>query len=787
MAVSNSTDRFNGVLASKAIKVPVKRAATTPIATLSGAVTVDLYTFGDGDRILLTAQTNPVENGIWVTSASSAWERAPDFDGSRDATANTLITAERSGVASPLMWRLSSPTTDPVRIGTDSLTFVEYFDPDAPAAADLQAVTDVGNTTDNAIVLTDAAGRTLTIEQTSNPANMTVAQGTGPTVPSGIQFLGGLVEYYFDNTIRVANGLNAQGNGIIRAQNSGATESIAMQHDETVGRLETVGGSVNLLLSATSDLVLTDGRFRVENTATDYIEFDSAGNVSTIDFGSLVNDLQIGGSSNITRTKLAYAGSLAVLETNAAPADEAAYGQIWVRNDAPNTLMFTDDAGSDYVIAGGLRAQAAGLDTYEYEFSTATGDADPGAGVIRFNNVTPASVTALYIDDVDIGGLAVGDDMISELLAADVVKITSTTDPEKSFKFVLSAAAVDATGYWRLTGVMERVGALPLANEALAIHFTREPNVERGTAATDILEWSATDGWVPAPAVRTHSQGIHIAGSAGNDDPFIGFYSNAFATRQAFIQQTNTGAMNIKSEINSGGVVLAGFDSVGGNATMGVFEPDAAVDLYYDNSIRFSTLAAGISVRGSLDNAIGGVQNAQMLLMDDSGDVRADLGFPNSATLYLRNLNHGGALIIQAEDALGNARTILNASPDGSTVIRGDSVWQLQATETGLVNLARTAAGIVTLYSDGNTDAENRYLNFAHQDGTQRGRVGYFSGPQLQIYNQVHGGNIVLVAEQVTTGNIRRAMEIDPDGDVDVWAVVTCSATKTMLPPWTWL
>lgn len=42
------------------------------------------------------------------------------------------------------------------------------------------------------------------------------------------------------------------------------------------------------------------------------------------------------------------AGSLMVNEGASAPADIAAFGQYWVKNDVPNTPWFTDDAGNDY-------------------------------------------------------------------------------------------------------------------------------------------------------------------------------------------------------------------------------------------------------------------------------------------------------------------------------------------------------------------------------------------------------------------------------------------------------
>ena len=50
-------------------------------------------------------------------------------------------------------------------------------------------------------------------------------------------------------------------------------------------------------------------------------------------------------------------GVLGLVEIAAAPVDTVSVGQFWVRNDVPNTPMFTDDLGTDFVlnaISGGL-------------------------------------------------------------------------------------------------------------------------------------------------------------------------------------------------------------------------------------------------------------------------------------------------------------------------------------------------------------------------------------------------------------------------------------------------
>jgi len=86
---------------------------------------------------------------------------------------------------------------------------------------------------------------------------------------------------------------------------------------------------------------------------TDYVTFSHDG----VDFNSaatLTTDWNITG---ITRFKLN--GVVTLQERAAAPGDEAAYGQYWVRNDVPNTPMFTRDDGTDVVLGLGTGASTA--------------------------------------------------------------------------------------------------------------------------------------------------------------------------------------------------------------------------------------------------------------------------------------------------------------------------------------------------------------------------------------------------------------------------------------------
>jgi hypothetical protein len=86
---TQQTDRFYGVSGGLAVKSPCV-AATTSNITLSGLQTIGTVVLAAGDRVLVAAQTDKTENGIYIAS-TTAWQRAADFDGNRDVVPGTMI------------------------------------------------------------------------------------------------------------------------------------------------------------------------------------------------------------------------------------------------------------------------------------------------------------------------------------------------------------------------------------------------------------------------------------------------------------------------------------------------------------------------------------------------------------------------------------------------------------------------------------------------------------------------------------------------------------------------
>lgn len=117
--VSTAVSRVNGVSTSVAVKAPVHAVATTNVV-LNGLQTVGGVAL-DGDtlyRVLLTAQTDTIENGIWDADTGN-WSRSADFDGTGDVVKGTIVVAPNS---SPMYYyRVTS--NDPVVPGTSTITF----------------------------------------------------------------------------------------------------------------------------------------------------------------------------------------------------------------------------------------------------------------------------------------------------------------------------------------------------------------------------------------------------------------------------------------------------------------------------------------------------------------------------------------------------------------------------------------------------------------------------------------------------------------------------------------
>lgn len=119
------------------------RVATTTNLTLSGPQTVDGVAVQVGDRVLVRAQTDARQNGLYVV-ASGAWTRAPDAALDSQVTPGLAVFVEEGTQYHDTVWLL---TTDaPIVLGTTPLTFTQVATADVLQAG--AGLTRTGNTFD---------------------------------------------------------------------------------------------------------------------------------------------------------------------------------------------------------------------------------------------------------------------------------------------------------------------------------------------------------------------------------------------------------------------------------------------------------------------------------------------------------------------------------------------------------------------------------------------------------------------------------------------------------------
>lgn len=122
----NATSRTGNIFEDVAIKAAVRLASTSVSLTLEGEQPLDGFTAVDGDRVLLTAQTDPTENGIWQVS-TGLWHRPTDARNNTDFIDGTLVPVSRGNMNAGMLFMLRC-TDSPIVIDTSELVFIAQTD-----------------------------------------------------------------------------------------------------------------------------------------------------------------------------------------------------------------------------------------------------------------------------------------------------------------------------------------------------------------------------------------------------------------------------------------------------------------------------------------------------------------------------------------------------------------------------------------------------------------------------------------------------------------------------------
>lgn len=358
-----------------AIKAPVRSFATTNV-TLSGEQTVNSVALTAGDRVLLTAQTDPLENGVWDVQIS-AWNRSADFDGSRDVVGGTIVPAYRASDQEIVLYNVDGAPTALIP-GTDTINFSVYFDPTMLGGGEnLQQTVDLGNTSTTDIQMITGAQIDLFSPDDNDFVFMRVVEpGAFPYLEIGQTAVTDIEEVRFWHDINLPlsdiyiGGIGsrrlafyARGDAV---ENSISCDSTSQDMDITVlGELDVLtADNIDFQYTqAASQFIVRDSdndvRFTVfqaglagittiwTDSGTEFRISDQIGNFCSIEMTSSGLQHSFTGGQ---RFQFNTGCEIRMLEKASSETAFATFGSYWVRDDAPCVPMFTDDDGTDQVI-----------------------------------------------------------------------------------------------------------------------------------------------------------------------------------------------------------------------------------------------------------------------------------------------------------------------------------------------------------------------------------------------------------------------------------------------------
>ena len=163
-----------------------------------------------------------------------------------------------------------------------------------------------------------------------------------------------------------------------------------------------------------------------------------------------------------------------------------------------------DDWASENPLAEGGGAAVS----FSWRFSTSTAEADPGNGRIRFDNATPASVTALFVDDFDNAGI----DVSGFLNAVPVGTRLWLQESAVSGNFLIATitAVTDNTGWFKIDVTVNDSGTLPGNNKVVGVLFfgggggAAVPSDQPAVQARRTTVLAFTPAWVDVTLDETH-------------------------------------------------------------------------------------------------------------------------------------------------------------------------------------------------------------------------------------------------------------------------------------------
>lgn len=273
------------------------RAVTVTDVVLSGGApnNVDGVTLSLDDRVLVTGQNTPSQNGIYIvttlgTGSNGTWARSNDTNETGELLAGTIVMVTEGVIYADTQWKLI--TDNPIVIDTTPLVFTQNY---------LANAIHAGNS--NVTVYSNSA---VTVSS-AGTANVLTVSNTGIAVLGSVSSTGNIIantgSYFIGNGSQLS-GINASSNKIY----NGTSEA----------NIGTANGNANISINGTSNVVVVSDVGLYVNGAT---------SVS----GNITGDYYFGNGSQLTGVIAANSGNLIVLLRTGTLRVPISYGNLVVQ------------------------------------------------------------------------------------------------------------------------------------------------------------------------------------------------------------------------------------------------------------------------------------------------------------------------------------------------------------------------------------------------------------------------------------------------------------------------
>ncbi len=251
-----------------------------------------------------------------------------------------------------------------------------------------------------------------------------------------------------------------------------------------------------------------------------------------------------------------------------------------------------------------------------------------------------------------------------------------------------------------------------------------------------------------ALTLRTVVAGIDVVGDSTTNSEITLFATDG-STALASIHHV-AGGLRIEPDVNNESVSI--FSRSSGGALQQSFQAvnSGIAQIYHLGLIRILTQTQGMTVRGNA------AANAQLLIEGSGGVDMLTIACSSTIIQFVSELD-GSVIRFRGSDTGASIRTLWDADPDGDF-----NAYRVGALRAGTRFDGWRILGLLSNVpaSGGTQDVS---LEFQNLVGTIAGAVRYNTSIDMRIENFVHGGSILVLAEDAG-GTLRFLLDMSPDG-----------------------